>query len=186
MDVKFVVWCRSERPADFHGNWVAAGFGSVIGLLHSCTQGDESRSTNSLAPRLTYAELESHCAPTSRRAAPAAGTRGRNRRGTGAAPGSRLRRRAGRWFIGGGSRGARPAELRLAVAGMWIEPRGKAVGCAGFAAVPGIDRTQRRNANGIVHTRLALQRANVDEATWIHVDRCDHPRARHWREYRDF
>src|SRR5262249_14365477 len=69
-------------------------------------------------------ELETDRARTSRGLAPATRTRDRNRRRTGAAFGSRLRRRARQWLIGSGSRGSRPAELRLAVAGMWIEPGG--------------------------------------------------------------
>src|SRR5262249_47289924 len=107
-------------------------------------------------------ELETDRARTSRRVAPAAGTRSRDRRRIGAAPGRRLRRRARGWFIGGGSRGARPAELRLAIAGMRIEPSGTAAGCAGVATTTGIDRTNRRNANGIINSGLALRRENVD------------------------
>src|SRR5262249_2149149 len=147
--------------------------------------GDESRSAHIFATRMSYAELEPHRARTSRGVAPAARTRDRNRRGTGAAFGSRLRRRAGRWFIGSGSRGARRAELRLAVAGMRIEPRGTAAGSAGLAAIAGIDRAQRRNTNGIVHTRPALRRANVTEATWIYFAGCADAGAGHRREHDD-
>src|SRR5262245_37010692 len=132
---------------------------------------------------MNYAELEPHRAPTSRRAAPAARTRDRDRRRTGAASGSRLRRRARRWLIGTGSRSARRAQLRLAVARVRIESGRTAIGCAGFTTIIGIGRTQRRNPYGIVHTRLALRRANVDEATRLHVG-CDaHAGAGHWREY---
>src|SRR5262245_3230849 len=131
-------------------------------------------------------ELEPHRARTSRRVAPAARARDRNRRRIGAAFGSRLRRRACGWFVGSGSRGARPAELRLADAGMRIEPRGTAAGCAGLAPTTGIDRTQRRNANGIVHTRPALRRANVIEEPGLHVDSRAHAGAGHRREYGDF
>src|SRR5262245_65799630 len=69
-------------------------------------------------------ELETNCARTSRGVAPAARTRDRNRRRTGVAFGSRLRRRARGWFVGGGSRGARPAELRLAAEGVVNAPGG--------------------------------------------------------------
>src|SRR5215510_1857992 len=112
---------------------------------------------------MIYAELESNRARTYLCAAPAARTRDRNHRGTGAAFGSRLRRRARRWSVGSGSRGARAAELRLALAGMRIEPRGTAGAGAGFATVDRNDRTRRGTANGIVHTRPALRRADVGE-----------------------
>src|SRR5262245_1900503 len=130
-------------------------------------------------------ELETDRARTSRGLATAAGTRDRDRRGTGAASGSRLRRRARRWLIGGGSRGARPAELRLALAGMRIEPGGTASGRAGFAAIAGIDRTQRRNPNGIVHTRPALRRAAAVEESWLYSDCRTLAGARHWGQYGD-
>src|SRR5262245_17791164 len=128
-------------------------------------------------------ELESDRARTSGGLGPAAGTRDRDRRRTGAAPGSRLRRRARRRLIGSGSRGARPAELRLAVAGMRIEPRGTASGRASYTTVAGIDRTQRRNPNGIVHTRLAFRRANAGKKSRPHVDRRIVVGARHWAEH---
>src|SRR5215468_3351073 len=52
---------------------------------------------------MSFAELEPHRARTSRRVAPAARTRDLDRRGTGGAPGSRLRRRAHGWFVGVGA-----------------------------------------------------------------------------------
>src|SRR5262245_42972692 len=130
---------------------------------------------------MSYAELEPHRARTPRGLAPAAGTRDRNRRGTGAAFGSRLRGRARRWFIGSGSRGARRAGLRLAVAGMRIEPGGTTASRAGGPTIAGIDRPQRRDANGIVDPGPALWRATVIEESWLHFDRCAHARARHRR-----
>jgi putative ABC transport system permease protein len=50
---------------------------------------------------------------------------------------------------------------------------------AGFATLAGIDRTKRRNTNGIVHTRPALRHANVDEATWLYFDRSHYVGGRH-------
>src|SRR5262245_4068331 len=135
---------------------------------------------------MSYAELEPHRARTPRGLAPPAGTRDRNRRRTGAAFGGRLRRRARRWFVGSGSRGSRPAELRLAVAGVRIEPRGTAGGCAGFTTIAEIDRTQRRNSNGIAVTRHSLRRANVIQEPRLHVDRRHHAGAGHWGEHGDF
>jgi hypothetical protein len=49
----------------------------------------------------------------------------------------------------------------------------------------GIDRTQRRDANGIFHTGPALRRANAGEKPWFHLDCRAHAGVGHRRELRD-
>src|SRR5262245_31311371 len=68
---------------------------------------------------------------------------------------------------------------------MRIEPRGTGASCAGVATIIGIDRTTRRNANGIVHTRPALRRADAAEESWLYSDCRTLAGARHWRQYGD-
>src|SRR5262249_1181184 len=64
--------------------------------------------------------------------------------------------------------------------------RGAATGYANLAPIAGINRTQRRNANGIAVTRLTLRRANVSEESRFYFDCCTHARVRHWREHGAF
>src|SRR5215475_7483080 len=66
---------------------------------------------------------------------------------------------------------------------MRIEPRRTSADRAGYTTIAGIDRTQRRNPNGIVHTRLALRRANLGKKSRPHVDRRTVVGARHWAEH---